>query len=101
MTSTFSRFVSTNCHTWVTQSAPSRCFLNCLNNLGMAGEGREAIEDAKQAGDDILERGRLLKEYVETTHNGAIKKAVRRQNLAFEKIFTALNEVQGGGDDEN
>jgi hypothetical protein len=67
----------------------------------MTGEGREAIEDAKRAGDDIQERGRLLKEYVENTHNGAIKKALRRQNLAFERIFTALNEVQGGGDDEN
>jgi hypothetical protein len=65
----------------------------------MAGEGREAIEEAKRAGDGILERGRLLEQYGKNT-NDAIKELVRRQNAAHDKISAAINETHEGDDDD-
>lgn len=64
----------------------------------MVGEGREAVERAKQAGEAIVEKGRLLKEYGESHHN-ALKVLVRRRDEAFADIFAALNTYQNGDDD--
>jgi hypothetical protein len=64
----------------------------------MVGEGREAVDRAKQAGEAIVEKGRLIKEYRETYHN-ALKALVQRQDDAFADIFAALNTYQNGDDD--
>ncbi len=61
----------------------------------MAGEGREALARAKRAGEAIVEKGRLIKEYGETHHN-ALKALVQRQDDAFADIFAALNTYQNG-----